>query len=131
MSDFLQGTQAPQNTPAGSNTPRTTTPDNTIDPQSQMFGKVTRYAGDVLGPESEERVTIELMLLPTGTNIVELDRLSVQWVLELKGADARQARYDAGPWSDNLPVVVTFVSGTRKVEKVKTWNGRVVPKGLC
>ena len=132
----MSGMQAPHSTPANANTPRCNTPDctsdhgRTPDDQSQMFGKVISYTGDARGPPSEESVEIEFVKLPAGDKTVELEELSIQKTVELRGEDARKARHDAGPWREGLPVAVTFVGGTDKVDKVSTWNGVVVPRKI-
>ena len=120
-----RGIQAPQNTP-DNGTPRNNSPTPTeIDVESSWFGKVEE------GRSFEEVVDIadeyvKIRLIKTD----QLPESESDDMLVLTGKEAQEARDNAGPWVNGHPVHVIFYGGTRKLKKVQSWNGTVIPSRM-
>ena len=123
------GIQAPQNTP-DNGTSRNNSPTPTeIDLESSWFGNVRE------GRNSEEVVDIadeyvKIRLIKTESLGDQLPESESDDMLVLTGKEAQEARDNAGPWVNGLPVQVIFFGGTRKVKKVQSWNGTVIPRKM-
>ncbi|KAF6229678.1 hypothetical protein HO173_011324 [Letharia columbiana] len=104
--------QVPPGTPASENPPGSNSQNGATDQASWSYGYVNPRCYDS-APADEY---VEIRLRTGGPDVV------------LEGEPAAAARFNAGPWSDDLPVKVLFSNGSRAVLRVEAWSGEL-PSG--
>lgn len=134
-------TQASRNNPSGG-TPRNNPPPPhpnplrsspyvpEIDAMSCWYGFATEGRSyEQVQAGAQEYVKIRIARVDDATGRVLEERPSDK-KLELRGRDATEARINAGPWSHNKPVKMTYVGATQKVTRVEPWNGQLIPRKM-
>ena len=101
--------QVPPGTPASENPPGSNSPNG--NQASWSYGYVNPRCYDYDCAPADEYV--EIRLRTGGPDVV------------LKGQQAAAARFNAGPWRDDLPVKVLFFNGSRETFMVEAWSGEL------